>query len=119
MSTTVTKSRKFDAEAATKEHYIRLLEMAEMRLKRAEKYAEKLEKLLSEHDVDFDVAEDYPIEEITEPKYSVLYRKAKYEACQHRVEIAKNRIAMLHNAWSAYLQECRNSLLEIASFYTR
>jgi hypothetical protein len=109
MSTTVTKSRKLDAEGATKEYYIRLLEMAEMRLKRAEKYAEKLEKLLSENDVKFDVAEDYPIEEITEPKYSLLYRKAKYRTCSRRAEIAKNRVAMLHNAWSAYLQECRNS----------
>jgi hypothetical protein len=115
----VTKSSKLDAEAYYKEHYIRLFEMAERRLKMDEKKAKELEKLLSEHSIEFDPAEDYPIEEITEPKYSVLYRKAKYKACSHRAEIAKNRVDMLQNAWSAYLQECRNSLLEIASFYTR
>ena len=109
MSTTVTKSRKFDAEAHYKEQYIRLFEMAEMRLKKDEKKAKELEKKLSEHSIKFDPAEDYPIEEITEPKYSLLYRKKKYRACSRRAEIAKNRVAMLLNAWLAYLQECRNS----------
>ncbi len=109
MSTTVTKSRKLDAEGATKEYYIRLLEMAEMRLKMDEKKAKELEEILSKNSIKFNPAEDYPIEEITEPKYSVLYRKAKYKACSRRAEIAKNRLDMLQNAWLAYVQECRNS----------
>ncbi len=83
--------------------------MAEMRLKMDEKKAKELEEILSKNSIEFDPAEDYPIEEITEPKYSVLYRKAKYKACSRRAEIAKNRLDMLQNAWLAYVQECRNS----------
>ncbi len=109
MSTTVTKSRKLDRESAAKEHYIVMLENSEMRLKMDERIIKELEELLSMNNVEFDPAEDYPIEEITEPKYSVLYRKAKYKACSRRAEIAKNRLDMLQNAWLAYVQECRNS----------
>jgi hypothetical protein len=109
MTTTVTKSRKLDAEGYSKEHYIRLLEMAEMRLKMDERKAKELEELLSMNNVEFDAAEDYPIEEITEPKNSLLYRKKKYKACSRRAEIAKNRADMLQNAWRAFVKECINS----------
>jgi hypothetical protein len=109
MSTTVTKSRKLDRESAAKEHYIVMLENSEMRLKMDERIIKELEELLSMNNVEFDPAEDYPIEEITEPKYSALYRKAKYLACRRREDIAENRVKMLRNAWIAFVKECINS----------